>query len=395
MNPNEYCNMEGDAFDYSAYAEMVGATNEPIAATAFELSNSIDPAIVYSTLAEINQAIPLSEIPVDQFTEHVQLEADSYAEDNYDDSDSFDSDEFSNVQNFRNKGYELMTAANRAMLKVDRKAKLSGVTPETVLYNVVSNSPETIMAMRRYLIDRGYHPDSTTEGLAAQFAHARQEHIGEVVSNYDADNFSFRSEKRRKARQARRLQRIADRIARRKARKQGRLDVRAMGDEPEEAQAETQQEAAAITPADTVSNPTSLPDTDSLNPTSQQAEAQILGEEFDGNYWGDSYEGDAENFLPFLAGAFRLGKSVLGDLSEGKNPLSKGNIEQARDLFRKKGKKKLKYDIAGGVKGIAKRESDDVMKKIEAQKTKAAIKGYMPVILVAVVALLVLGNSVK
>jgi hypothetical protein len=384
---------EFDIDSYTALADtLVG--DVPQIATAQTLCMNYDSGIVYNVVKDMAQGWGgIENVPEDALIEQVELEAQSYEGE---DSDGYDSESLLNVDDIiegRHQGRMLQGKIDSFNKAVERKAKISGKSEDDLILKTLQQSPNAILQIKTYVQNRGYTPSNNLLELVAQLANARNEHINEKISNYDADNFNKAFKRRQKRRQERRLTRIQDRIVRRKARKQGRIDQKAMGDLPEEEQQEIREETESLPIyADKGSAQAAREEepVEILNPTVEDANAEILYEEYCGNAY-DCFDGDADNFLPFLGGALKLGAKVMGQANNDENPLTAENLNELKSLFKKqpKGQKK------GSTKAQIKSGTDAIMKEIEGQKKKEFLQQNGLLIAAGLVAIFLLGQNWK
>jgi hypothetical protein len=285
--------------------------------------------------------------------------------------------------------------------QAQRKSELSGRPVEDIYLEMLRNNPHRIEQIKDYIHRRGFTPASNIEDLAVQAAKARHMHVIEVQETYDpsawdADNFIFDSKerkamrkRRRKAKWARREKRRQMREDAREAKIQKKIDEANQREAPEDAQPHEDPNAVksqtTYNPNEKVyqSTDTNTTEVQELgSPTQEDAHAEIIGEEMEmESFYG---EDEADNFLPFLAGAINIGAKLLSGGQVGKDDLAK---LMAKKSPTDEAKTLTKTDTATALnQGIKK-----IMDTVETQKKKEFLKENIIWILLAVVVIFLIG----
>lgn len=307
----------------------------------------------------------------------------------------------------RNNGIKALASMNSFVGAAERKADLAGKTIEQVLQDLLRAAPEMVERLQAYVYGRDYTPAKDIRSLAMQVAHARNEHIKDVQDeydseNYDPDNFFFDSKERKAMRKKKKSAKWARREERRDKKhrnKMAKLDKEyADTTAPDETPSEDAQDGEDTQPTKrpALKKPMAkLAATDSeggsaldlANPDAEEAHAEIIGEEMD----EQNYDGEVDNFLPFLAGAITLGTKLL----------SGGSVDGAeiKGLFKKKtptpaekaAAAKLPPEKLGDVlnKGIK-----EAMTSVEKQKKTDFLKEHSIEIVLVVIALIFIGSKI-
>ena len=213
---------------------------------------------------------------------------------------------------------------------------------------------DVIQNLDNYLRSRGYTPANNLVHLCMQIAGARNEHIEEVMEEYDSDNFGFGTAAGKDRRRRRRMARWGYNVP----------EVGQPADQPAETKTTPEQDRAAE--INTAAAPP--PET---NPTREQAHAEILGREAD----AESYDGETEKQMPIWGAAISLGTKAIEGIKEAKKSGQKVDMKSIYELFKKKGS-----EVA-----------DATIKDIEKEKKKAFVKENAVPIAAAAAGLIVIG----
>ena len=274
--------------------------------------------------------------------------------------------------------------------KAMEAAEIQGKTPQEFLIDLIRQHPDDINSLMDYLEQRGYTPDSNLLNLAMQVMHARDEEIDERMRMYDADNFLFGG-KGKAERIRRRAERVTARNSVRLARQEGKTQRKAARaarkgeeailDEQGTEQAQEEQSQQEQVPYREDAQKTIIDDGDInmdahpptiLNPTREEAEAEILGEEED----LESYDGEQKTFNTILNSAVDLGRRTVADVkAQQKKTGKKVNLKGIFQLFKK------------NTKAVA----QDVERDITVKKKNDYIKDNTPMLIGGVILLVGIG----
>lgn len=338
------------------------------------------------------------------------------------DMDSFDSyDSYEESQNYvdtalaperRKAGLSKLQDMENFITALNRKAEIANTTPFEIMKNMIANTPEAFKMLQAYVYERDYQPANNFADLFAQVNHARNEQIAETQEHYDPLNFDevnnlFGSKQRKTARKERRQAKFERRKERRtlradlkKARLKSKIDAASSQPEEETTQAQ-EDEGTQVLPTNTGATLrqrlTSSEDAPSVekvqqleNPTADEAHAEIIGEEMEGN----SYVGadDYDTFLPFLAGAIQVGGDVI---SGAKN--RGADFSNIKTLFKKRPDAKAKANAdkipPAKMPEVLNKGISEIVKGIEAKKKQDFLKDNMIWIVLAVVVVFIIGKN--
>lgn len=257
-----------------------------------------------------------------------------------------------------------------------------GKPAEIVLQDFIEKNPEQVENIKNYLQYRGYEPSEDLVELCMQCAYARGEHINEVVSAYDEDNFLWGGkgrDERLKRRLARRKARVEARAERKAIKRKAKADAEAaeMQANPE-AGAVSEQTASAMqqTPAQTViATEQGAGAPLALNPTPEEAHAEILGQEAE----AESYNGESKDWGKVLNAAVDLGTRQIAAIKEAKAKGEKVNLKKFVNLLTKN----------------AKQSAQPVIEQIEQEKKMSFLRENAPLLIVAIIGIAVIGYSLK
>lgn len=336
---------------------------------------------------------------------------------NMDTFDSFDS--FDDAQNYsdtmlaperRKQGFQKLQDMEQFVTALQRKAEIAGTTPFEVMKQMIANNPEAFRMLQAYVYERDYAPANNFADLFAQVYNARAEQIAELQEHYDPSNFDevnnlFGSKERKTARKERRKAKFERRKERRdlraqvkKARLQGKL--KEAQETPEETATE-EESAGEVMPTNTGATlrRRMTPSEDGASveqvkqlqaPTADEAQAEIIGEEMEGNEYIDSDSYDT--FLPFLAGAIQVG----GDIVSGAKNRG-ADFSNIKTLFKKRpdAKAKAEADKIPPAKfpEVLNKGIGEIVKGIEAKKKQDFLKENMIWIVLAVVVVFIIGKN--
>jgi hypothetical protein len=341
-----------------------------------------------------------NESSVDNFDDYCDEQYELSTGDSFDNFDSFEEYDEA-AENFAQKmhaqraadaparravGARLLAGATTFENTLERKSEVSGMPVEEVCRNLLRNNPEMIGKLKAYVFSRGRKPALDVDALCVQVAKLRHQQIQDVQryygeENYDADNFGFGSKarramrkKRRKAKWDRREKRRAMREEVREARLRKNLDEANQREAPEET---AKEQEAPKEPYQRVAEETGEGKEvqELANPSEDEAHAEIVGAEAE----MESYDGEADNFLPFLAGALKLGAKLISGGKVDKNEIKQ--LLSKPDTNKQKGSQ---ADVLNtGIK--------EIVKTIETQKKKEFLKDNIVWILLGIVAVIGVG----
>jgi len=270
---------------------------------------------------------------------------------NYQDSNDFD--RINNAPERRKKGLQMLEEIKRVKqgwARTFTQGKAQGMTPIAILKKYISKNPEGIDAAKDYIRSRGIVPAEALDEIAMQYARLRDAQINDVVDMYDCSNYEeydgsedYEGEADNLfGRTGKRYRMKHDGKSRREVRQERRANRKAakgeVGDEailPAEAQlASAGDVTPGLQPAD-LSSPMpqpsfsqTLPPLEISEPSREEAEAEILGEESD----YESYDGEHEKILPLLKAIDLLGRenfdNYCADNATGQQPIDWGNLFQ-------------------------------------------------------------------
>ncbi len=303
------------------------------------------------------------------------------------------------------------------LAKLDRMPEISGTPKETILVNMLRQDPSLVERVCMYLEGEGYTPADNFEDLAAQAAVARTTQIRELQDEYCLDNFDEADQlfgKKNKAeRQKRKAQRAAAKTARQAARQQKKqakqetkvkrklrrgelVDARF---NRKIAQEQRQQDDAEMMPEEMMM-PELLDQSEGAtnelyesqlvelaDPTAEMAHAEIIGEELEEGY----YDGDHDDFLPFLAGALEVGGNLVsGAKKQG------ADFTNLNTLFgRKKAPQGAKTNLGSKLPNALNAGIKEVIETVKAREKQNFLKENMIWIILAVVVIFFLGRQFK
>lgn len=257
-----------------------------------------------------------------------------------------------------------LSALNEQMNNVFTMADTFDNNEQQILTDYIEQHPEQIANIRDYVESQGYSPEMNLIELCMQVAHARNKQIEEVQASYDADNFSFSSEAGRQRRKARKEQRLTRKLSKLKGTD---AEAAAIATEPE------QKDYIVNDPNNAnVTNP--LPP-EGTNITRDEAHAEILGQEAE----FEEYDGEQDKFLPVLNAAIALGTKTVNEIKAAKAQGKKINLKAFADLFKRKADEVAKEAIAN----------------IETEKKRDFARENAPIIIVAALALVLIGSMIK
>ena len=335
--------------------------------------------------------------------------------------------QYDEILGFRELGARLKHDMDKVINKAQRQSDVSGESLEDILFKKVKKFKPLHKYMRHYIDKCGYQlPEKhSLKDLINAFNicwHETNEHI---QNHYDADNFSFTSQRRKDRRRRRRW--------RRKHPNEPFPDDVIKGDEqPTQPQEQTQQPPVNDAPSKiedmNASQQMEVADRENQvsNPDIETADDEQLANEFendfdgfasdewDGDNWdgSDSFDGTADNFLPFLAGAISLGTKAIQAAKAAKEKGIKIGLGDIGKLFKKDAFKNMTIEDAAKLQATtdaAKKADPDVMKTppmevlnkgiaeitagIEKEKKKEFLKENALYIILAIVALLWIGKK--
>ena len=229
----------------------------------------------------------------------------------------------------------------------------NGKEPMETLFCFLKRQKEQLKNLEDYVASRGYTPTKDVAGLCMQVAHARNEHIEEVMDSYDADNFlSGNRAKREERRRKRRL---------RKGGEEGAdIDTNA-NDDKVLVNTNSVQENAPLPPI--------------VNPSREEAHAEIIGEEME----NESYTGETKDYSIALNAAIDLGQKAAQKIKDAKASGVKLNLKNVIGLFKKAGAE----------------TASNLEKTVTQKKKKEYIKENAPMIAIVVVALVMVGVAIS
>ena len=372
--------------------------------------------------------------------------------DNFDSFDSFDSfDTFSNqVKLSRQRGEQLLNGMDRFLQDVERKAQLSGEPAEVIQKRLLLNNPDAVNKLQDYVHRNGYNPSPNLEHLAMQVAHVRGEQIAAKQRKYTPDvldnmtdehfeGFCFSGEnfegftggdingyegfdnfeppplplpialpflifsKKARHKYMERLRRLRDMLRRRKQAGENIPDSHFDQLEQQEAKVSNMMIPDSPRQQNSATNWDSVNDVS--NPSAREAHAEIIGDEFG----GDSYRGEADNFLPLIATAIALGSRVVQGIQAAKKAGIKISFNDIGKLFKKGAFKNITPEQAAALTAGQKAPDpslvppakvlDEGIKQIvsgvEKEKKKEFLQENAGLIFVGVLVLIFLGRMSK
>ena len=316
-------------------------------------------------------------------------------------ADQKDREETNAARERRISGARRLGKMARFAKELNKKADKTGTPAADLMANVLEANPEATERIKAYVFERGYYPSENYTGLMCQAAHCRNEHIAEVQDHYDSANYDEAANcytSRKSARRDRREAKFKRRSERRAAKAAAKLAEIKAG--PQTTEETTEDEGGEILPAtkSMTSKTAALlaPATSDVvaleNPDETAAHAEIIGEEIEGTEYVGSDE--ADNFLPFLAGAIQVGGDLIkgakgqgADFTNFKTLFSKRPSQQTKEAAAKLPSAKLPEILNKGIK--------EIVEGVEARKKQDFLKENILYIVIAVVVIFFIGKSAK
>jgi hypothetical protein len=319
-------------------------------------------------------------------------------------ADNMDRIETNAAQERRISGARRLGKMGRFAKELNKKAEKTGTPAAELMSNVLEANPEATERIKAYVFDRGYYPSENYTGLMCQAAHCRNEHIAEVQDQYDPNNYDEVANcytSRKSARRDRREAKFKRRTERRAARAAAQIDrIKSKGQAPQTTEEKTEEEGGEILPAtkSMTSKTAALlaPATSDVvaleSPDETAAHAEIIGEEIEGTEYVGADE--ADNFLPFLAGAIQVGGDLIkglkgkgADFTNFKTLFKKRPSQATKDAAKKLPANKLPEILNKGIK--------EIVEGVEARKKQDFLKDNIIYIVIAVAVIFFIGKSAK